>query len=509
MTIQKHWAEKLADKIEERYTPPFIVSGGMTTSGPTHFGTVCEFLFPGTVQKILKNRGEKTTFYFIADLLDAFDSVPSSMKKYGDVLNGQLGKPLCNVIDPTAETKSFGDYFLNEATTIMKKMNLDVTIIRINEYYEQGKFDEYARLFMRREPELRKIIENTSGRELKKDWSVIMPICEKCGKIATTRVLNHNGEEYEYICDKDVKYVKGCGYQGKAKISDHKYKIVWRLHWPAWHKVFGTNLEGAGIDHHTKGGSYDTLKAVYKEIFNEEPPIAYHFGFILFNGGKYSKSKGTGMGITELSKYIPIQIIEYILLKPDLTENIDIVPTNDNLWKIYGEFERIGKISDETKNEEQLSALDRGIQKKVQAYRLCSESAKWKTSFSDVVLTYLIHQDWDKTSNLLKDLDSVNYLKGYVENWMKNDFVPDQYNFRYLGKKTDDSLVVEFLKDLDIELDATAIHVKVFEFSKSKNLIPKELFKRLYISLIGKEKGPRIGKLIFTLGVEKVKNDLL
>ena len=55
--MRLHWAEQLAEEVKKRYKPPFIITGGMTTSGPTHFGTVCEFLFPGTIARILKKQG--------------------------------------------------------------------------------------------------------------------------------------------------------------------------------------------------------------------------------------------------------------------------------------------------------------------------------------------------------------------------------------------------------------------------------------------------------------------
>ena len=128
----------------------------------------------------------------------------------------------------------FGDHFLEEVKLLMGGFGVKATIMRMNDLYAQGKFDEWARFYLKNEPEARRIVEETSGKQEKKDWSPIMPICASCGKIATTRVISHDGENYEYVCDKDVKYVKGCGFGGKAKIADHRYKITWRLHWPAW-----------------------------------------------------------------------------------------------------------------------------------------------------------------------------------------------------------------------------------------------------------------------------------
>ncbi len=505
-----HWAEILANKIKDRYKEPFIVSGGMTTSGPTHFGTVCEFLFPGTIARILNDEGKEVTYLFVADIMDAFDKVPIPMEKYSKELEPHLGKPLCNVPDPTSKSESFGHHFLDEAIEIMNGFKLNIKVIKANEMIEKGMYDSDARVFLENVEQAKEITAKTSLREITGYWSPIMPLCGNCGKIATTRTLNYDKEsdEYDYICDRDVKYTKGCGFEGKNKISDHRYKVLWRLDWPSRHRFLKTNLEGAGIDHHTKGGSYDTLKGIYRDMFKEEPPIAYRWGMLLFEGKKYSKSKGIGMSIVELKKLIPMSMIAYMLLKPDLTENINIEPTKEKLLRLYGEFEQIGEVSKKTTNEGELEKLDRPIQKKVQSYRLCPERTKWK-SFSDILLSYQTYKDWNKVKELVDDKEGIDYLKGYVENWIEKDFVPEQYKFAYLGRKTEDLEVKELLSELDEKMDADEIQNSVFQFGKENSIQTKEIFKKVYVALIGKERGPRIGKLIYTIGVNKIKKDLL
>ncbi len=498
-----HWAELLAERVIKEKKEPYIVSAGITTSGPAHLGTLCEFLFPGTIKSVIEKKGKEAKFYFIADILDAFDSIPVSMQKYEKELSPYLGKPLCDVPDPTGESKSFGDYFLDEVRELMKKFGIEAEIIRVNEIYMEGRFDNYARIFLKNESQAKEIVERTSGKTEKKDWSPIMPICEKCGKIATTRVLSHDSESYEYVCDKDVKYTKGCGHTGKAKISDHKYKIVWRLHWPSWMDLFKTSAEGAGVDHHTKGGSWDTLVAVFKEMFKKEPPIGYKYGFILFQGKKYSKSKGIGMGVSEMIKLLPPEMIRYILLKPDLQENIDIDPTPQNLLRVFEDFEGAIRLL-EKKPEE----LARSEEKRVAALKLSTEKINWKAQFLDMVLYYQVHNDWKKVGEVLEDPEGVEYLKNYAQEWIQKEFLPEEYNFKYKPTKSEGE-VGEFIQELEENSDALEIHNSVFEFSKSKGIEPKEMFRKIYLALIGKEKGPRIGKLIYALGVKRVKKDLV
>jgi lysyl-tRNA synthetase class 1 len=498
----KHWSEWLAQRVIDEKTEPYIITAGMTTSGPVHLGTLCEFLFPDAVRAELEAKGKKAEFYFIVDILDAFDSIPVVMEKYRKELEPHLGEPLCNVPDPTGKSKSFGDHFLEEAKDMEKLFGLKATLIRVNDLYEQGKFDEWARFYLKHEDESRKIVEESSGKQEKKDWSPIMPICENCGKIATTRVISHDEENYEYVCDKDVKYTKGCLHKGKAKISDHKYKITWRLHWPAWKQIFKTSIEGAGVDHHTKGGSEDTCEAITKNLMKADYHIPFKYGFILFEGKKYSKSKGIGMGLGDLVKILPPEIIKYKLLKPDLAENVDINPTPDRLIRLMDEFMQAADLSKQDKEK-----LTRHERKMAIAFELSTDKLNWNTSFVDLLIYFQIYGSWEEVAKLT-DKQSVDYLAKYVEEWLAREIVPDDYRFKYQPDPLQASKEVKsFLQTLKPGMDSLEIHNAVFEAAKQNNIIPKEFFAKLYNVLIGKPKGPRMGKLIAALGVERLKRD--
>ncbi|MBI2080002.1 lysine--tRNA ligase [Candidatus Micrarchaeota archaeon] len=501
--MHQHWAEQLADRVIKEKTKPYLVSAGMTTSGPAHFGTICEFLFPFTIKIMLEKKGEEADFILFADILDAFDNVPIPMEKFRKDLTPHLGKPLVFVPDPTGQSKSFGDYFLDEVKNLIKIFGVKVKVISAVEVYKEGRADNYAKLYFENEEEAKKIIEETSGREIPSDWSPIMPICEECGKIATTRVTRHDSENYEYACDKDVKYTKGCGFKGKNKLTDHKYKITWRLHWPMWMDSYGTSIEGAGVDHHTKGSSWDTLLEVFKRIYKKEAPIGYRYGFILMEGKKYSKSKGLGLGISELVKFVPVEVIKYTLIKPDLEENIDINPTPQNMLRLIEDFEGAAKLTGN------VDEMDRATRKRALAFRLSVDKMHWNSSFLDILLYYQIYGDWTEVAKMLGDNDGVNYLKPFIQEWIGKEFIPEEYRFKYQPAKVTDEKLRGFVEHLNEKMDALAIHNSVFEFAKTNGIEPKTMFGEVYKILIGKERGPRIGKLIYALGVKRIKEDLL
>ncbi len=500
----KHWSEWLAERVISEKKEPYVITGGITTSGPAHLGTLCEFLFPDCIRRQLEKRGKKATFYFLADIHDAFDSVPLPLEQYKTQLEPHLGKPLCDVPDPTGKSRSFGDHFLDEVRGLMALFGVKATVLRVNELYSEGKFDEWARFYLLHEAETKRIVEESSGKQEKKDWSPIMPICGNCGRVATTRVTGHTEDSYEYVCDKDVKYTKGCGHHGKNRLSDHKYKLTWRLDWPTKKQIFHTSIEGAGMDHHTKGGSEDTCKAITLELMKADYHIPFKYGFILFQGKKYSKSKGIGMGVSDLVKLVPPEILEYILVKPDLEENVDINPTPENLLKTMEDFQLASQLSGKG------AELSRHERKMEIAFELSAERLNWKVPFLDVLLYYQIYGDWGKVAGLTQDPAGTAYLRPYIEEWVARDFMPEDYRFKYQpGAMPASENVKKLLSSLDDGMDALAIHNAVFDFAKAGNIEPKALFAELYRALLGKERGPRLGKLLFALGVQRVKKDLL
>jgi lysyl-tRNA synthetase class 1 len=499
----RHWTQRLAEQVISQKKQPFVVTGGMTTSGPAHLGTVCEFLYPAIVKQAIEKLGKSAEMYFVGDILDAFDGIPLEMQKYESVLKPDLGKPLVYTKDPLGCHNSFGEHYLDQAEKLMRKLSLEITVVKANDLYDSGKFDKYASIFLAEEEKVKEVVARTSMRKLEelKDWSPIMPICQKCGKIATTRVTWHNNEEYEYVCDRDVKYTKGCDYKGRAKLTDHKYKLQWRLHWPTWQAVFNSSIEGSGVDHMTVGGSANTAEAIHKEILKREPPILFKYGFILFKGKKYSKSKGIGMSATELSELMPPELLKYILIEPNLEQNKDIDPTGDKLVLLYNEVERISTI---TKPE------SKADEKRALAFAIAIKKLPWKASFVDVLLDYQVYRDWEKVGKKLHDEEGVNYLSGYIEKWLAKGYAPERYNFSvHQAKITENKDAVKVLiSKLDPGMDELTVHNLVYEVAKDCGINANDLFKSVYNALIGKESGPRLGKLIVAIGIEKVKQML-
>jgi lysyl-tRNA synthetase class 1 len=497
MSKKKHWLELLTEKIVNEYDPPYVITSGMTTSGPPHLGTICEFLYPGTLAKLLKERGYDVKFYFFADIMDAFDRIPEAMKEYEEQLKPHLGKPLAHVPDPTGQYKSLGHYFFAQVKALMDAFDIHPEVKFMDELYEQGVFDDITRFFIANADKAREILGRVSGRQMPAHWFPIQVVCEKCGKIATTRVTRFFDDHYTYACDLDVGYSKGCGHVGEGKLSDHLFKLVWRLHWPAWLKVFGTTVEGAGADHHAKGGSWDTTRAIFRELFHEREPLSFKFGLILFNGKKYSKSKGVGMSAYELLNLLPPQVIAFTLLVPDVQENKDIPLNKHGLLKMVERYERASTLSSS-------HSLTRAEEKMLLAYRLSGERF-WQPSFREIITYYSIYRNWQVVEQLLGA--GVRAVEHYVEQWFKQGFVPEELDFSYKPRKAT-GLVREFFLSLSPNMSKEELQAKAFEFAKRSGN-SAQFFQNVYQVLIAKDRGPKLSTLLSAIGVEKVINDVL
>lgn len=527
-----HWVEKLAKDVLARASPPFVVTAGMTTSGPFHMGTLSEFLYPASVVRYLQREGE-VKFLFSADVLDAFDAVPSTLSEHTAMLTPYLGKPLCDVPDPLGCCESFGEHFLNESLALVEKFGIAPKIRLASDDYRNGVYDAHAKLFCNNLQKVREVISTTSlNPNLPANWHPLMPVCSNCGRIATTEITSFDLEKYSYSysCTRALKYTKGCGFSGTHKLSDHKYKLQWRVHWPSWMDMNGTHIEGGGMDHHTRGGSWDSAVGIFRDIFNKEPPISYKWGFVLFNGKKYSKSKGIGMGVTDLIKLVPPSVLAYALVRPDLEENRDINPSGESLLRLIDEYQGAaamlqgmqsapaqggvegvegGSEGADAGADGAMPELSRAERKKALAYQLVSGKPPWGVQFSDLLIYHVLYRNWDDVAARAGHVADVMFLAPYAENWEKAGMVPAQYNFSFTPSRPRTEAGRVFFNRLSGSLSALDIHNLAFTVARENNAKPGEFFSEIYSTIISKPAGPKLGKLIEAIGAEKVKSSVL
>jgi lysyl-tRNA synthetase class 1 len=288
------------------------------------------------------------------------------------------------------------------------------------------------------------------------------------------------------------------------KIDCHNYKLFWRLDWPSRQDFLNVAAEFAGADHHASGGSWDTATMIHREILGKEPPVGRRFGFVLLHGKKYSKSKGIGLSLQELLTLVPAPLIKYKLFKSDIGENKEFNPSGNELIKLYDEYQKAADLY------EVEGKLRRAENKMALAYSLSTDCRHWKVDFTEILTYYQIYNEWDKVAERTGDREGIEYLSKYVENWIKQEYLPEEFVFKFQPKKINALIeeTLELAKRLKDSMNAEDIHNLVYTVAKERGVKTFKLFEALYLSLISKNHGPRFGRLVIALGIPQVKETL-
>jgi lysyl-tRNA synthetase class 1 len=192
------------------------------------------------------------------------------------------------------------------------------------------------------------------------------------------------------------------------------------------------------------------------------------------------------------------------LFKPDISENKEFDPSGNALIRLYDEYQNAANLSRRGKK------LHRAEYKMALAYDLSTNIRRWRLDFSEILIYYQIYNDWNIVVEKLGDKEGVDYLKKYVENWIKDEFLPEKLVFKFQPIKIDlmnDEISV-FANKLEESMNAEDIHKLVYSIAKEKRIKTSRFFKALYLTLISKDHGPRFGGLVTAVGIQRVKEML-
>lgn len=345
------WAEKLIANLDKEQ--PHIINDSKTPSGRAHVGALRGVLIHDAMFRLLREKGFQVRYIYGVDDYDPLDELPYG--KDQDFI-AYLGKPLCQVPPPPGtDASDMADYYISEFFQVFKYLNVEAETYRLREIYQSGQFDEAIDAILRNAPSVREVYQKVSGAQRPDHWYPFQAICENCGRIGTTEVIDYDGKEVTYHCRPDlVKWAQGCGYQGKVSPFSGKGKLPWKLEWVAKWATMGITVEGAGKDHTTKGGSRDVATHCLKEIFGKASPLNIPYEFFLVEGAKMSSSRGIGVAAKEMADFLPPEILRFLMLRPQPHKPINFSPDEKSITKLFNEFDRCHQqvFADTPTNEE-------------------------------------------------------------------------------------------------------------------------------------------------------------
>ena len=511
-----HWADKIAEEIvTSRKHKPYWVDDMKTPSGFAHVGSLRGPLIHSVIFRALKDATkDKVTYTFVINDFDPADELPPEFK---EELKEYLGFPLRKVPSPKKEFESLGELLADDLKETMMSLGIEAEIISSWDMYHQGKFDEVIKEALEASEKIQDIYQKVSGsRKKEQGWLPFQVICQKCGKLGTTKVHAWDGKEVSYKCEPNlVVWAKGCGHEGKVSPFGGTGKLPWKVDWAAHWKVIGVTIEGAGKDHASAGGSYDIAMELCDKVFKFPKPYKLPYEFFLIGGRKMSSSKGLGVKAHDITKMLPPEIARFVFTRTNYKEQIDFDPVETMaIPDLFDEYDRCWRTFIDGSDETLARIFELSQIKEVPA-----KKGLFLPRFRDVA-NYMQLPDVDLSKKFEEvkgakltpeETEILSEREKYAKVWIE-EYAPDEYRIKMsegLPKEASklDKEQKEFLSKvvglLESGKDAETLQQDLYKVAKEGGDV-KKAFSAIYLATIGADHGPKAAWFLLSYPKEKV-----
>jgi lysyl-tRNA synthetase class 1 len=513
------WYDKMAKKVINRERKlgrsldKVRTEMGLGASGFPHIGSLGDAARSYAVTLALKEMGFNSELVAFCDDKDGLRKVPAGLPKS---LEKYLGFPVSSIPDPFGCHESYGRHMSSLLLEALDKCGIQYNYMSAKEVYAKGLLLEEIRTILLNAKKVGEIVKEEVGQERYTEVLPFFPVCEKCGRIYTTKALEFVPETDKvlYACEGleiRGKRIEGCGHKGEADIRRGEGKLSWKGEFAARWKALDIRFEAYGKD---IADSVRINDRICREILCFEPPSHARYEMFLDKGGrKISKSTGNVFTPQVWFRYGSPQALLLLMLKRFVgTRTLDVsdIPSYmnelDNLEDVY-----FGKKA--VKDEKELVKL-RGL------YEYCwvmKPPAKPSVHVPYNLLAFLVKMAPKECLNefVTEKLQSYGYLQKnqpveadlaqrieYAFNWTR-DF--DEIKETTVSLKSEEkNAITALIKVLETEDEPNKIQNAIFNAAKTNGLKPGAFFKTLYAILMGAPQGPRLGPYILAMGKQNV-----
>ncbi len=524
------WADTTAREIIEREKKlnrgikNFRTESGLGASGIPHLGSASDPIRSYGIALALEDAGMKSELIAFSDDRDGLRKVPLD---FPNSLEKEIGKPVTDIKDPFNCHESYGEHMTSLLQDALDKIGLKYTLMSGAETYREGLLNQQIETLLINSDKVKKIIKDMLGQDL---TTVYFPVCEKCGRIYTTRVVKVLPKEHKvvYKCDQEFLgtnkntgkeiIAKGCGCQGEASYFNGNGKLSWKCEFAARWDALKIVFEALGKE------LIDSVKVndeIDRQLLKFEPPVHLVYELFLEKGGKkMSKSVGNVFTPQDWLRYGSPESIRLLMYKRfvgtreiserDIKVYMDEV---DRLERIYFGRELVG-------NEKELKHLKRLFE---YVHFLNPPGAENMKVPYDVLVNLIkvlpinFEKKFETVKYLLRQTGHIEELSKegekqlrkrveYVSNWLEVMGAEKPKIVKI--SENDKKVLAEIQAVLKKKPSGDEFLSKVFEISKKNNVSDKNVFKILYGIILGIDKGPRISHLVDTLGPEMIYNKI-
>ena len=518
----KHWIERIAEELKERNVSKHVVASGTSISGSIHIGNSCDVFIANAVTKVLNAPDTPAETIWIADDHDPLRKVPyplpESYEKY-------LGIPYSKIPCPEGCCKNFVEHFEKPFLSTLDEFGIDLKVNSGAKMYEDGLYNDYIRISLKKAPEIRDIFNKFREHPLKEDWLPYNPICQECGRVNTTYSYDYDGDTVQYRCE--------CGNYSTMDIKSGEGKLTWRVEWAARWKIFSITCEPFGKDHAASGGSYDVSSIISQEIFDYPAPYPIPYEWITLKGDAMSKSKGVFFTPGQWLEIAAPETLNYFIFRSKPMKHKDFNPNMPFLDFIeqYDRVERIYYDEEETSEKEAMKlkkiyqisqTVDEGSipesmpfqppyrfmtvacqigNGEEEIFDILKRNSQLPEKMEELGLNEISAQDKEKFTKRIRQVK--NWLKLYAPNFVKFDVQKKLPDVQLNDPQKDFLLkVADILESRD--LNPEELHDEMYQILNDLNIKPQKAFQAIYKTIIGKKQGPRAASFVLSLNKDFV-----
>ena len=500
------WPNEEARRLAERvatYEParPVIFQSGFGPSGLPHLGTMAEILRPSFVRKafhLIEPARPSRLIVFIDDL-DGLRKVPENVPNREDV-EQYLGIPVSRIPDPFGCCASFADHMIGQLGGFLAPVEVEYELVRAGEMYSSGRFDEGLKLILEKHAEIIAIIAPTLRPENRAGWSPFMPICPKCGQVVERAVTAYHPERasIEFTCEKSAGGTLGCGFRGEQSVLGGMAKVQWKVDWALRWYVLKVDYELYGKDLTDSA----RLSGQILRMMGARPPLGFPFEMFLDEEGhKVSKSVGRGVTVDQWTRYAPIEVLKmFLLLNPRRARKLFLEAIPQYVDEYLDAMREYAAASEEQRRGSALeyviqSTTPRRFNSTLSFGLMMNLVAALGSSDRDFIWKYIVRYDasiagdpeTEKMGRALMEC-ALNFYRDFIEP-TKKIYAPTEVERAQL------KALAAYLRDSQ-DASAEEIEKKIYDLGRENYDKPGKIFPLLYRSILGQERGPRLGAFI-------------
>ena len=520
------WADKIVKKITERQNfrwkdkkiPDFkeyVVKTSASISGVLHIGRLSDTTRGAAVKRALSDHGLKSRIIWVAEDMDPLRKIPEGVPK---TYEKYIGAPVSNIPDPEGCHDSYSNHHKEEYFKVLDKFAFeDMEKYSMKDEYEKGNFREFVKKIIENVSTVVEIQNKHRTNPLKKGWKPWTPICQNCDKIITPKIKLTGDMKISYVCQDyefETKTAKGCGYKGEADPLKDPGKLVWKSEWAAQWARWNVVTEGAGKEYQVPNSAFWINAEISEKALDYPMPEPIFYEHIMVDGVKMSASLGNVIYPRDWLQVSTPQVLRYYF-------NKRLMMTRSFSWKelpnLYDEYDAAAKIfwdKEKLENEKEqihlkrmfeisnrTEDIDRPLEMNFSHAAMLAQAFKDQEKMVDS-LKRINKYDENLKEEVLKRVDkAARWVELYAPEELKfqlNETVPEGTKESLSdSQKTALRQLAEVLKSAD--LDEEKLSNEIYEIIKNSGIKPKDFFQAAYLTLLGKEKGPRLASFVLSL----------